>query len=525
MIAMSQANVLERLKNLWCTLLGAQAIEGQDMWFALGGNSILLVRLVAEIEDVFGVQLEVADVLQAPSVSEVAELIAASLRSPSLHPKMRALGHTKKRIAESQERHYVFTSDRPRVYNIWYEAQLHGELDPVRLARSFDEAVANNGVFRYVFSREDEGIFAIPVSNVPRMQLIDLREAPAKSQQERLSCTRSRMVDSEFDLWSAPAYRAEFVWTSSVEGTLFFWANHILLDAQSFGMFIAEIFARYAGSPVLHKRLDFYDFAVWERENLPATDSAVLQSYWRSRLSPYRKVLMFSRRSRPETYISQAVSSNVSVNDSEVINFLRGAAVPACPPSTKVLASIALSVFAEFGERPLAFLYPVEIRDYPDAFDIVGNFLQFNIFVIDPGQDGTVQDWLEEHGGQLVADIQHRRLYLTDKEALLPAAIHGYGKCQLRFQFFDQSLEKQTSQVGNIVLEPRPVPFKMAIADVGFYVFMRSSAVDIQILYSEGLFSEAVAQKLLMRVDNALKRMSVGWHLPLATIREQLRTS
>lgn len=61
--------------SLFEEILGVDDILAEDNFFDVGGNSILALTLLAEIEKRWGVALALIDVIRAPTSGEVAELI------------------------------------------------------------------------------------------------------------------------------------------------------------------------------------------------------------------------------------------------------------------------------------------------------------------------------------------------------------------------------------------------------------------------------------------------------------------
>ncbi|HEU4556352.1 MAG TPA: amino acid adenylation domain-containing protein, partial [Longimicrobium sp.] len=64
--------VQEALAAVWTEVLGVDWVEAQDDFFALGGHSLLVMRLIAHVEDAFGVELSIRDVFAEPTLEAMA---------------------------------------------------------------------------------------------------------------------------------------------------------------------------------------------------------------------------------------------------------------------------------------------------------------------------------------------------------------------------------------------------------------------------------------------------------------------
>jgi acyl transferase domain-containing protein/thioesterase domain-containing protein len=68
--------VEQAIAQVWSELLGVEEIAAQDDFFALGGHSLAAVRLFARIRKQFAVDLPLASLFQAPTLGELAALVA-----------------------------------------------------------------------------------------------------------------------------------------------------------------------------------------------------------------------------------------------------------------------------------------------------------------------------------------------------------------------------------------------------------------------------------------------------------------
>ncbi|MGY2809922.1 non-ribosomal peptide synthetase [Bradyrhizobium sp. USDA 4506] len=77
------------LAALWCQLLKLESIGRHDNFFELGGESLLVVRAVSRMRKIFGVDVQLRNLFERPTLAELAEVIdgmrwVADSSAPSL---------------------------------------------------------------------------------------------------------------------------------------------------------------------------------------------------------------------------------------------------------------------------------------------------------------------------------------------------------------------------------------------------------------------------------------------------------
>ncbi len=77
--AAGQPGLVTKLAEIWAEEFDIARVTADDDFFALGGNSLLALHLLARIEDEFDVTLPLQALFEAPTVTQLAEAVAASL--------------------------------------------------------------------------------------------------------------------------------------------------------------------------------------------------------------------------------------------------------------------------------------------------------------------------------------------------------------------------------------------------------------------------------------------------------------
>ncbi len=73
--------VEKQLAEIWAKLLGFEKVGIQDNFFDLGGHSLLITQLLAQVRDTFKVNLSLSSLFELPTVANIAEKIAIALRA------------------------------------------------------------------------------------------------------------------------------------------------------------------------------------------------------------------------------------------------------------------------------------------------------------------------------------------------------------------------------------------------------------------------------------------------------------
>jgi acyl transferase domain-containing protein len=64
--------VLQQVVDIWRSMLGVDTVEAGSDFFMLGGESLLFIRMITQVQRRFGVSVEIAELADAPTPGAIA---------------------------------------------------------------------------------------------------------------------------------------------------------------------------------------------------------------------------------------------------------------------------------------------------------------------------------------------------------------------------------------------------------------------------------------------------------------------
>jgi amino acid adenylation domain-containing protein len=303
--------VEELLLGIWNEVLGegrgeedggerSERIGVHDNFFNLGGHSLLVTRLAARAQSVFGIEAPVRLFFENPTIAGAAAAIAA-LREQERPAPARAVPALRPvprdgflPLSFPQQRLWFIDRLAPggTAYSIPLAVRLTGPLHGPAFRRALREIVHRHEVLRTTFRLTAAGarqvIHPIDVFLLPSVDLTGLPAAAREAELRRLAEEEARRP---FDLEDGPLFRPVWLDLGMDDSALLASQHHIVSDAWSTEIFLHELgvlYAAFAGgrpSPLAPLPIQYADFAAWQRSWLTGETLAAEVEHWRQRLA------------------------------------------------------------------------------------------------------------------------------------------------------------------------------------------------------------------------------------------------
>jgi amino acid adenylation domain-containing protein len=400
------------LVAVWEEVLGVEGLGARDSFFDLGGHSLLAVQMVSRVRAQLGLEMELRDLFEAPTVEQLARRIAGrqgalAAAPPPLVAQPRDGRQARWPLSFAQQRLWFLDQLRPgsNAYNLPVRLRIGGRLDRAALRHSLQAVVARHEALRTRFAY-DEGEAAQVVEPAAELALplLDLGALPATARQAELDRLAASAAARPFDLQRGPLLRALLVAlgqgveaAASPSGhVLLATMHHIVSDGWSMAIFAREATALYAAHaghgrsapPALPALpVQYADYAVWQRAWLCGEVLEKELAYWRRRLAGAPAVLALPT-DRPRRPVAgegggsrRRTLSAPSTHEVRVFGRRHGATL-----FMTLLAGFAGLLSRYSGELDLCIGTPVAGRDRLEIEGLIGFFV--NILVLRADLEG-----------------------------------------------------------------------------------------------------------------------------------------
>jgi amino acid adenylation domain-containing protein/FkbH-like protein len=301
------------IAEVWLEVLGLDQIGIRDNFFELGGDSLLAVRVVSRLRQAFQVEVPVAALFEAPTITILAEGLAAQRwgkETPPEAPITRAPRDGNIPLSFSQQRLWFIDQLTPGTfaYNMPVAVRLEGALDAGVLRECLNQIVRRHEILRTTFAAAagEPGQTISPNSSL-QLPLLDLSGRPAAERESEARRITGTEAQRPFDLARGPLIRCTLLRLAARQHVLVVVTHHIVSDGWSLGVLLAELASLWeakttGGAPMVELQIQYADYAIWQRQSLHDQKLQEHAHYWKQALAgaPPSLKLPTDREGSPE---------------------------------------------------------------------------------------------------------------------------------------------------------------------------------------------------------------------------------
>jgi amino acid adenylation domain-containing protein len=526
--------VEEALTGLFADLLGAERVGIHDDFFALGGHSLLVTRLVSRIREALGVELPPRAAYEAPTVAGIARWIeesrsAAGRGAPPVRPVPRT-GPLPVSFAQRRLWFLDRTGLTGHAYNSPLALRLRGPLDPDLLSHALTGLVRRHEALRTVFGERDgEPVqivllpFEVPVPAADLSSRAD-REAEAA----RLVAAGNR---ARFDLARGPLLEARLLRLGEREHVLSLVLHHIVCDGWSMEVLARELSALAQGRELPELPVQYPDFAVWQRERAGEPEMARQLAWWTARLAgaPAPRLPLDHPRPALETFRGAGHRLLLPTGTAEGLRRLGRAA--GLTLSMTLLAGFQALLARITGQDRIVVGSPVANRNRGEIEGLIGFFVNSLALATDLGGDPETGELLRRVRETALGAYDHQDLPFDRLvEELQPERTLSHNPLfQVMFVLQQREAMAPRLDLPGIEAEALDLPELTVRFDLELHLWPAAGGLQGLWLYNADLFEAATIDRLAGHFARLLAGLASGVEERLSTLpllseaeREQL---
>lgn len=289
------------LVAIWSEVLGLDNIGTNDNFFERGGHSLLATQVMSRLREAFNIDVPVRSLFENPTIESIGNAISSMRNSngdfripPPITPvpdNGRQNGNLP--LSFGQQRLWFLgqLESESTTYNIPGAMCINGLLNITALESSLNEILRRHEALRTRFiEKEGSPVQIIDESVTVNIKRLDLKTYPEDVQEKKIKSIAADEAEQPFDLKTDQLVRVVLIELDKERFVLFFTMHHIVSDGWSTGILSRELATLYEAfinnnpSPLSELKIQYSDFAYWQREVFNSDFFQECLDYWKEQL-------------------------------------------------------------------------------------------------------------------------------------------------------------------------------------------------------------------------------------------------
>ncbi|SDY74818.1 non-ribosomal peptide synthetase [Nitrosomonas halophila] len=385
------------LATIWEAVLHRTGFQPEDHFFAIGGNSLSAVQVVARIADRWQIPFLPRSLFRCPRLhecaSEIKRLVSSKTDSSKVETTrlvpIRDAVHTLPLSYGQQRLWFLWQLDpASTAYHVQHAIRLSGLLDRQAFYASFQDLHERHESLRTNFQIHATGTVEQVIQPASRLAIteVDLYEWDVDRREDQAAEEAQRIVSLPFDLTQDPLLRVALIRLTDQEHIVFIVMHHIISDGVSIQILLNELAACYQAHAyakpacLANLPVQYGDYAVWQQKWLEAGEKARQLAYWRNYLGDVHPILRLPT-DRPRQPVTQYPAARYRFEVPQaVLTQLRQLAL-GCGATLFMTLLVALQVllFRHTGQQVVRVGVPIANRNRIETTDLIGFFVNTQV--------------------------------------------------------------------------------------------------------------------------------------------------
>ncbi|MDQ6610395.1 MAG: condensation domain-containing protein, partial [Bacteroidota bacterium] len=392
----------EKLAEIWEKILEVEQVGTNDDFFELGGHSLLAIRLISMIRKELGSEVKIGDVFDYPTIA----LLSGQLKGKEEAPLLPTI-EVKTRpenipLSFSQERLWFIDQLEGSVqYHVPVILNLKGKLNIQALDYALQNIVNKHEVLRSVLDTK-EGYPCQYIRDSTAWQLSIIDDSKYRSDNSLLQGYIKQLIDKPFDLSKDYMFRATLITLDEDSYILVAILHHIASDGWSKSILVREVAELYESfeekrphnlNPL---KIQYADYAIWQRANLLGEIFNKKLRYWKHKLENVTALQLPTDYKRPAVWSSRGASLPSKIEIALTTQLLNLSQQNGVTLFMTLLAAFKILLHRYTGQNDICVGTPIAGRQQAEVEDLIGFFVNTLALRTDVNSNATFLELLEQ---------------------------------------------------------------------------------------------------------------------------------
>lgn len=503
--------------EVWGDLLGQPSVGLDQNFFALGGHSLLVARMVAEIQARTGRHVPVRAVFDAPTLGEFSHMLDQVEKDTNTAPLTPIPRNDRLQLSFSQQRlWFLYLLEGPSAtYNMSSAFRLRGPLHRNALEEALRALLERHEPLRTSFHQDGDLPYQTIHPSVPLplvFQTIPPNGLSIDSAQ--LQSLAANEAHRHFHLEEAPLLRLVILELGTDDHALFLTIHHIISDGWSLEVFIRELLGFYRAvveetpfSPV-PLPLQYADVAHWQRQTTAQAQLDSQRSYWQQELLGVPPLLdLPTDLPRPPKQSYRGATETLTLDPGLCRQLKQFSQDEGVTLFMTLLASVGSLLASYSGQEDVPISFPVANRDQEVFQNLIGFFINTLVLRCRVSSAITFRELVQQVRqkaleAQANQDIPFEQLI----DELQPERSLSYASlAQIRFVMINRP--QRLEGPSQLAVEPISQKLEISKFDQLWRAVEIGDTLTVSLEYNRDIFVPSTAQYLLAAFERLLKNL------------------
>ncbi|MBC7628611.1 MAG: amino acid adenylation domain-containing protein, partial [Ferruginibacter sp.] len=503
------------ITEIWKDLLEIDTVGIHDNFFAMGGDSLLGVRVVAAIRKKLSIDIEINSIFDHSTIASLSSFIENKNESANTPDIIATVRPHQIPLSFAQERLWFINQlEGSTQYHISIVLQLNGILNVKALQYAFKSVIKRHEVLRTVIKTDDGKPYQF-INTPDEFHLHTLQISADDNNEEHLHQLVSKLVNQPFNFEEDYMARVQLLQLASEEHLLVITFHHIAFDGISNTIFIKEFIALYEnfianrppGLQPLH--VQYADYAIWQRSYLAGDVLNEKLNFWKQNLTGLAPLELPTDFTRPslQSFEGRVVPFSF---DEQLLRGLKQL-------STKEDVTLFMTALAAFyvllskysAQHDISIGTPVGNRSQHEIEQLIGFFTNTIVLRANVDDSQSFTRFLKSVKEQSLLAFQHQDVpFEKVVDAVLNVRdVSRSPLFQVMFVFQNEAVSEPTF-IGEVKITPKNHPHQTSKFDLTFFLKESDNSIEGFVEYATGLYKEDTILRMIGHYKTLLTAIS-----------------